>query len=69
MLPFRSYLKLKSDGVRSVSITIGEETITTAIDGLTIESNDNVIYNLGGQKVQNAKKGLYIINGKKVVVK
>ena len=69
VLPFRSYLKLKSDGVRSVSITIGEETITTAIDGLTIESNDNVIYNLGGQKVQNAKKGLYIINGKKVVVK
>ena len=69
VLPFRSYLQLKSDGVRSVSITIGEETITTAIDGLTIESNDNVIYNLGGQKVQNAKKGLYIINGKKVVVK
>ena len=69
VLPFRSYLQLKSDGVRSVSITIGEETITTAIDGLTIESNDNVIYNLGGQKIQNAKKGLYIINGKKVVVK
>ena len=69
VLPFRSYLQLKVAGVRSVSITIGEETITTAIDGLTIESNDNVIYNLGGQKVQNAKKGLYIINGKKVVVK
>ena len=69
VLPFRSYLQLKASGVRSVSIMIGEETITTGIDGLTIESSDNVIYNLGGQKVQNAKKGLYIINGKKVVVK
>ena len=69
VLPFRSYLQLKGEGVRSVSIMIGEETITTAIDGLTIENADNVIYNLGGQKVQNTKKGLYIINGKKVVVK
>ena len=31
--------------------------------------NNGVIYNLNGQKVQNAQKGLYIINGKKVVVK
>lgn len=29
---------------------------------------DNV-YNLNGQRVNNAKKGLYIVNGKKVVVK
>ncbi len=28
-----------------------------------------VIYNLNGQRVENAQKGLYIINGKKVVVK
>lgn len=27
------------------------------------------VYNLSGQKVQNAKKGLYIVNGKKVVIK
>ena len=29
---------------------------------------DNV-YNLNGQRVNNAKKGLYIVNGKKVVIK
>ena len=69
VLPFRSYLQLKASGVRSVNITIGDDTITTAIDGLTIENVDNVIYNLGGQKVQSPQKGLYIINGKKVVVK
>ena len=36
------------------------------VDGeLKMES----VYNLNGQKVQNAKKGLYIVNGKKVVIK
>ena len=29
--------------------------------------NEDAIYNLRGQKVQQAQKGLYIINGKKVV--
>ena len=27
------------------------------------------IYNLNGQKVSNAQKGIYIVNGKKVVLK
>ena len=31
--------------------------------------DNSEIYNLNGQKVQNAQKGLYIVNGKKVVVK
>ena len=30
---------------------------------------NGTIYNLNGQKMQKAQKGLYIINGKKVVVK
>ena len=28
-----------------------------------------VIYNLNGQRVDKAQKGLYIVNGKKVVIK
>ena len=38
----------------------------------TMKGNDfqnGVIYNLNGQKLQKAQRGLYIINGKKVVVK
>jgi hypothetical protein len=31
--------------------------------------NNNQVYNLNGQRVMKAQKGLYIINGKKVVVK
>jgi hypothetical protein len=30
---------------------------------------DGAIYNLNGQKVNNATKGVYIINGRKVVIK
>jgi len=29
----------------------------------------NTLFNLNGQKVNKAKKGLYIINGKKVIIK
>ena len=42
-------------------------------DSISAVANSNVdiksIYNLNGQKVENARKGLYIINGKKVVMK
>ena len=46
-----------------------EETLTSIS---TMKSNnmlDGTIYNLNGQKVNKAQKGLYIINGKKVVIK
>ena len=45
--------------------------ITTAISEVT-NSEQNVpetTYNLGGVRVQKAQKGLYIVNGKKVVLK
>ena len=42
----------------------------TAIEGAAAEKMMNgEVYNLQGQRVMNAKKGLYIINGKKVVIK
>jgi hypothetical protein len=43
---------------------------TTAIEGIaTVNENNGEVYNLQGQRVSVAKKGLYIINGKKVLVK
>lgn len=54
-----------------VEKTIAEQqaivTGISLVENATV--NNGVIYNLNGQKVQNAQKGLYIINGKKVVVK
>ena len=41
----------------------------TAIDNVELNSTDNTVYNLRGQRVEKATKGLYIIGGRKVVVK
>ncbi len=42
----------------------------SSIDGITVNKAEKmVIYNLAGQRVTTPKKGLYIINGKKVVIK
>lgn len=40
----------------------------TAIDGIEAENTANaVVYDLAGRRVQKAQKGLYIVNGKKVI--
>lgn len=42
----------------------------TAIDGIAADTKTNgEVYNLQGQRVVKAQKGLYIMNGKKVLVK
>lgn len=46
-----------------------DESEATGISGVKHESNDDRYYNLSGQRVENPKKGLYIKNNKKVVVK
>ena len=41
----------------------------TGIGFVTTDTQNAVIYNLSGQRVMKAQKGIYIVNGKKVVVK
>ena len=49
---------------------VPEEPIVDGIATLKTATEQGTVYNLNGRKVQKAqKKGLYIINGKKVVVK
>ena len=50
----------------------GGEGNTTGVETLNVERgtlNDNSYYNLAGQRVAQPTKGLYIVNGKKVVIK
>ena len=65
---FRAYFELP-DGANGARLSFYDDAtgITTVIGA--DELNDDKAYNLGGQRVQNPKKGLYIINGKKVVIK
>ena len=44
-------------------------TVPTGIINIARDAQKSVIYNINGQKVNKAQKGMYIINGKKVVVK
>ena len=50
----------------------GNSDITTAIESIEIVQKNvknSEVYNLNGQRVSQPTKGLYIVNGKKVVVK
>lgn len=65
----RAYIKAKTTGARIVSFSI-DGVETTAIEGLEVAGKNNgKLYNLAGQEVKTAQKGLYIQNGKKVIVK
>lgn len=41
--------------------------IVNSIETINAQKTDNSIYNVAGQKVQNLQKGIYIVNGKKVL--
>ena len=44
-------------------------TVPTGINAIARDAQKSVIYNINGQKVNKAQKGLFIINGKKTVVR
>ena len=43
------------------------QDIPADISTVVIEKNDNIYYNLHGQRVAVPGKGVYIVNGKKIV--
>lgn len=72
----------KKIGLQSIYRGLGEEhrsniewfdienyLISTGINNATADAKKSVIYNLQGQRVEKAGKGLHIINGKKVMIK
>lgn len=65
----KAYIEWSSSNARSLTIKRGDDEGTTAISEM--ESIENaVIYNLLGQRVYHMESGkIYIVNGKKVVIK
>jgi len=57
----RSFFALPEDG--------SETTGINSIDNGQLTIDNEAVYDLQGRKVQNPKRGLYIMNGKKVMVK
>ena len=65
--PFRAYLTA-SAGVHSLTVDYqnGEETGIQTVDNAQ-QAKDNAIFDLSGRRVVKAQKGIYIVNGKKIV--
>jgi len=57
------------DASSAKSMTVNFDGETTGINSATLDSENGDIYNLRGQKVNKAQKGVYIQNGRKVVIK
>jgi len=65
----RCYLTIPAttgNGVKAFFLDFGGED---AINGIEAETENAEIFNLAGQRVNKAQRGIYIINGKKVLVK
>lgn len=73
--PFRAYFAPTSTAATATELSIGfgRNVITNVLElkGVTEvkDADNNSIYNMNGQRVAQPKKGLYIVNGKKVVIK
>ncbi len=71
----KAYLQIPTSWLPAASEarTIGlrfDDSATTGIDeNIGITDKDYAVYDLMGRKVKNPTKGLYIVNGKKVLVK
>lgn len=66
----KAYLQLPSESVLNVkSISFVFKDDETAVKDLMLGSDIQEIYDIRGQIVSTPKKGLYIINGKKVFIK
>ena len=68
---FRAYLKKNAEvpARAKVAIMIGDDVVDGIQAAQILNNVDGTIYNLNGQKVINAQKGIFIQNGKKVVIK
>lgn len=63
---FKAYLDKPTGEVKGFSLQFGTETAINAIDNAPLASA-SAVYNLAGQRVQKTQKGIFIVNGKKVV--
>ncbi|WP_024998710.1 leucine-rich repeat domain-containing protein [Prevotella falsenii] len=72
---FKAYFRLKNSPTspaKGFSIVFDDEDVPAGIDGITEfgKDNDNApYYNLNGVQVSKPSKGVYIHNGKKVIIK
>lgn len=66
----KAYLVLDAAaGSNRAAFLFGGDDTLTAIEGINTEADNAPVYNLQGQRVNVAKAGVYVKNGRKVIVK
>ena len=69
---YRAYftgIQPPTNGARVSIVLEGDDTTTDLGFVKMVDKDATDVYTLSGQKVQKAGKGLYIVNGRKVVIK
>ena len=62
----RAYIdKGTNNEIQAMQLVAGN---ATGIQNVTTKTGENKVFDLQGRRVQNAQKGLYIVNGKKVIL-
>ncbi|MBP3775522.1 MAG: hypothetical protein J6I37_00895 [Prevotella sp.] len=54
-------------GQNNISVTLSLPDVS-AINHIHTDKSDNIYYTLNGQRVEHPTKGIYIINGKKIIL-
>ena len=71
--PFRTYVKVADQQAAPMAFGVNIEGTVTGINNATAATAKEAIYNLQGVRVsgdlKHLTKGVYIVNGQKVVVK
>ena len=65
----KAYYLLANASAAPMGFVFDFEGQTTGVESIEVNADNQVIYDLSGRRVAKAGKGLYIINGKKVLVK
>lgn len=65
----KAYLLFNEEIAAREFLDIDIDGVSTGIKNMKVGSEDNVYYDLQGRRVLYPTKGLYIVNGKKVVIK
>jgi hypothetical protein len=63
----KAYLPMDGHNVRCLVFDFGTETGIIETENGNVKTENSAVYDLAGRRVQNAQKGIFIVNGKKVV--
>ena len=68
MNPYRAYMVVEG-GATARELDLVIDGISTGIKNMKVGTDDNVYYDMQGRRVLYPTKGLYIVNGHKVIIK